>query len=110
MFLTAGISGPRRQRQVWASCRGQVPVHHAVKRWALEGVMIRCPAGHLFNRPIESLTWERTDQHDPGTAASAPGARHASSAGAHDGRAGTGMSVIHDPSQPGHVACQRDGL
>jgi hypothetical protein len=32
--------------------------------------MIRCPASHWFNWPIECLTWERTDQHDPGTAAS----------------------------------------
>ena len=42
----------------------------------LESAMIRCPAGHWFNGPIESLTWERTDNHDPGTAAGAPCARH----------------------------------
>jgi hypothetical protein len=66
----------------------------------LESAMIRCPVGHWFNGPIESLTWERPDQHDPGTAASAPGAR---SADGHDGRAGTGRSVIHDPSEPGQA-------
>jgi hypothetical protein len=64
----------------------------------LESVMIRCPVGHWFNGAVESLTWERTDQHDPGTAANAPGA---SSAGGQDGRSGTGKSVIHDPDKPG---------
>jgi hypothetical protein len=42
----------------------------------LESVMIRCPSGHWFNGPIESLTWDRTDNNDPGTAAGAPSARH----------------------------------
>jgi hypothetical protein len=32
----------------------------------LESAMIRCPAGHWFNGPIESLTWESRDNHDPG--------------------------------------------
>ena len=36
----------------------------------LEGASIRCPDGHYFNGPIESLTW---DKHDPGIAG--PGAR-----------------------------------
>jgi hypothetical protein len=69
----------------------------------LKSVMIRCPASNWFNGPIESLTWERTDQHGPGTTATAPGATHASSAGGDDGRAGTGRSVIHDASQPGQA-------
>ena len=34
----------------------------------LECAMIRCPAGHYFNGPIESLTRDSTDHHDPGTA------------------------------------------
>jgi hypothetical protein len=34
----------------------------------LEAAMIRCPSGHWFNGPIESLTWDREDNHDPGTA------------------------------------------
>ena len=42
----------------------------------VESAMIRCPAGHWFNGPIESLIWERTDKHDPGTAAVASTARH----------------------------------
>jgi hypothetical protein len=38
----------------------------------LEGAMIRCPAGHWFNGPIESLTRERADNHDSGAAAPVP--------------------------------------
>jgi hypothetical protein len=34
----------------------------------LESVMIRCPAGHYFNGPIEFLTGDSTDKQDPGTA------------------------------------------
>jgi len=34
----------------------------------VEGAMIRCPAGHCFNGAIESLTWESTAKHNPGTA------------------------------------------
>ena len=30
----------------------------------LESAKIQCPRGHLFNGPIESLTWEK----EPGTA------------------------------------------
>src|SRR5215471_2371855 len=51
----------------------------------LESAMIRCPAGHWFNGPIEFLTWEHTDNHDPGTAAGAPCARHDSLQSTHDG-------------------------
>jgi hypothetical protein len=35
----------------------------------VEAAMIRCPAGHYFCGAIESLTWDRTDKHDPGPAA-----------------------------------------
>ena len=37
----------------------------------VESAMIRCPAGHYFCGAIESLTWDGTDNHDPGTAAPA---------------------------------------
>jgi hypothetical protein len=31
----------------------------------LESLMIRCPTGHLFNGPVESLTWIKGDgQHE----------------------------------------------
>jgi hypothetical protein len=29
----------------------------------LESAMIRCPAGHGFNGPIEFLTWGSSDKH-----------------------------------------------
>jgi hypothetical protein len=54
----------------------------------LEAAAIKCPAGHWFNGPIESLTWDRTNNRHPGhtdTAASATGhsgdGRHAGSPG-----------------------------
>ena len=31
--------------------------------------MIRCPSGHGFTGPIESLSWEREQEHEAGTAA-----------------------------------------
>jgi hypothetical protein len=34
----------------------------------LESARIRCPAGHHFNGPIESLTWDGNDNHDPAAA------------------------------------------
>ena len=41
----------------------------------LESAVIRCPVGHWFNGPIQFLTWDRTGQRDPGTAAVASRAR-----------------------------------
>jgi hypothetical protein len=35
----------------------------------LESATIGCPAGHHFSGPVESLTWDGKNQHDPGTAA-----------------------------------------
>jgi hypothetical protein len=37
----------------------------------LESAMIRCPAGHWFNGPTESFTWQDRHQHGPGAAAAA---------------------------------------
>ncbi len=37
----------------------------------VEAAMIRCPSGHWFNGPIESLTWEREQEPQAGTAAAA---------------------------------------
>ena len=31
----------------------------------VESAMIRCPAGHCFNGPVELLTWDSTDHHEP---------------------------------------------
>ena len=36
----------------------------------LEGAMIRCPAGHWFNGPVKSLTWDGNDKR------ARPGAEH----------------------------------
>jgi hypothetical protein len=40
----------------------------------IEAAMIRCPSGHWFKAPIESLTWERDQEHQAGTAAAASSA------------------------------------
>ena len=40
----------------------------------LEAAMIRCPSGHWFNGPIESLAWESQDTHHPGKAEVTPSA------------------------------------
>ena len=42
----------------------------------IEAAMIRCPSGHWFNGAIESLTWERQQEHEPGTAAAASSAAY----------------------------------
>jgi hypothetical protein len=39
----------------------------------LEAAMIRCPSGHWFNAPIESLTWEGEEK--PGNSGAARVAR-----------------------------------
>ena len=68
----------------------------------IEGVMIRCPAGHCFSGAIESLTWDDTDKHDPGTAAVASPAGRDSLQRGHDDRRGGGGSALRDfPAKPG---------
>jgi hypothetical protein len=52
----------------------------------LESVMIRCPAGHHFNGPVELLAWDGTDQQDPGTAGPRSRAGRDSLQRGHDGR------------------------
>lgn len=64
----------------------------------LESAMIGCPAGHWFNGPIESLTWDRTDKHDPGTAVVASSTRHDRLHGTHDGRSSGGR--VRHPEFP----------
>jgi hypothetical protein len=78
----------------------------------LESAMIRCPAGHWFNGPIEFLTQERADKHDPGTAARAPTARHDSLQGPHDGRDGGGLVARQAGAgrfAPEHRSCLLSG-
>ena len=60
----------------------------------LERAMIRCPVGHYFSGPIESLTWHGRDKHDPGSAAMTPRAGRDSVQGSHDGRDGAGGIAV----------------
>ena len=67
----------------------------------LESAMIRCPAGHCFSGPIESLTWHGKDKRDPGSAAVTPRAGRDSVQGSHDGRDGVGWTAVRDfPAEP----------
>jgi hypothetical protein len=67
----------------------------------IEAAMIRCPAGHHFNGAIESLTWDSTGNHAPGTAAATSRAGRDSVQGSHDGRDGAGGTAIRDlPAKP----------
>jgi hypothetical protein len=70
----------------------------------LEGAMISCPAGHWSGGPIESLTRQGSQTHDPGHAAAAARARPVSVTGSRDGLDGSGGFVREFPgghdSQP----------
>ena len=67
----------------------------------VESAMIRCPAGHYFCGAIESLTWDGTDKHDPGTAAVASPAGRDSLQHGQDDRRGAGGSAVRDfPAKP----------
>src|SRR5260370_20077808 len=65
----------------------------------VEGAMIRCPAGHCFNGAIESLTWESTAKHNPGTAGVASTATRDRLPGGPNRRAGT-RGVAHPAPPP----------
>jgi hypothetical protein len=70
----------------------------------LEAAMIRCPAGHWFNGPIESLTWDSKNKCDPGTAAAASTASHGSLPRTEDGRDSRGGVALHElPAEPGQA-------
>jgi hypothetical protein len=67
----------------------------------LESAMIRCPAGHYFNGPIEFLTRDSTDNHDPGTAGLGSRAGRGSLQPRHEGRHRSGGSALRDfPAEP----------
>ena len=59
----------------------------------LESVMIRCPAGHCFSGPIESLTPDSTDNHDPSPAGPGSSARRDSLQHGHDDQGPAGPAV-----------------
>jgi hypothetical protein len=67
----------------------------------IECAMIRCPAGHWFNGAIESLTWDSTDHHDPGTSGLGSRTERDSLQHRHRGRDGGGGSALRDfPAGP----------
>ena len=71
----------------------------------LESAMITCPAGHHFNGAIESLTWERTDRQDQGTAGLGSRVRRDSLRRGQDGRNGdSGPAPRVLPAGPERIA------
>jgi hypothetical protein len=76
----------------------------------LEAAMITCPAGHSFNGPIESFTWESRNKHEPGSAGIATSGRHDSRTGGHDGLDSGGGSVVRDsPGEPRRAISRLNG-
>jgi hypothetical protein len=68
----------------------------------LEAAMITCPSGHSFNGPIESLTCDSKDKHDPRAAAAvADASRGGSPAGR--GRRGGSAVQYSSPEPDQHV-------
>ena len=67
----------------------------------VNSAMVRCPAGHWFTGPIESLTLPSTDQRDRGTAAVLPASGATTSRTGRDrlnGRGGFAVSAF--PVEP----------
>jgi hypothetical protein len=62
----------------------------------LDSVMIRCPAGHNFNGPIESLTQGTADNYDPGNPAASSRAGRDGLLCGHDGHDGDDGSALRD--------------
>src|SRR4029077_7449169 len=62
----------------------------------IECAMIRCAAGHWFNGAIDSLTWDSTDNHDPGAARLGSRAGRDSPQRRHGGRDGSSGSALRD--------------
>jgi hypothetical protein len=67
----------------------------------LDSAMIRCPGGHWFNGPIESLTPRGADQRDRGTARVASSVRRDNLTGGRDRLDGSGeFAVLAFPAKP----------
>ena len=62
----------------------------------LDSAMIRCPAGHCFSGPIESLTRAGADSRDPGPAGAGSRAGSDSLQRGHDGRHGGSGAALRD--------------
>jgi hypothetical protein len=66
----------------------------------LECAMIRCPAGHHFNAPIEFLTWNGKGQGDPG-ATTADSRSVRDSQGSREGSTGSAVRAYRAGPMPG---------
>ncbi len=76
----------------------------------LDAAMIRCPAGHWFNGPIESLTWDSKNKHNPGTAPVASTAGDGSLPRTNAGRDTRGGAALHEfPAGPGSAVRRTNG-
>src|SRR5215469_12988388 len=76
----------------------------------LESAMLRCPAGHWFNGPVEFLTWASRPKLDRGTAGAGSCARRDGLMGGHDGRDGRGGSATQAfPAEPRRDIRQPNG-
>jgi hypothetical protein len=76
----------------------------------VDSAMTRCPAGHWFTGPIESLTPPSTGQRDRGTAAVASSVRPGNLAGGHDRLNGrSGLAVRAFPAEPGRDVPRPNG-
>jgi hypothetical protein len=89
------------------SARCSLPAHVASRYTMrstdgpIECATIRCPAGHWFNGPIESLTRTRGNNHDLGTAAQAATSARDSAQPSRDRRdSGTGFASLEIPGWP----------
>jgi hypothetical protein len=60
----------------------------------LESAMIRCPAGHWFNGPIEYLTRQSSNKHPRGLGGAAASATRDSLASAHNSRGSSGYGGL----------------
>jgi len=76
----------------------------------LESAMIRCPAGHWFNGPIEFLTGTSRQEPDRGTVGAGSRARRDGLMGGHDGRDGRdGFATQAFPAEPERVSRRPNG-
>ena len=89
--LRCGLPAEVRRRFTMRSSDGLV-----------EAAMIRCPSGHWFNGPTESLTWEREQGPQAGTATASPPPRPRSAQTTRDTRPdrGHGPADPHPPRRP----------
>jgi len=98
--IRCGLSGEVRCRFTIRSSDGP-----------LEAAVIRCPSGHWFNGPIESLTCDSKDKHDPRAVAAVA---DASRGGSPAGRGGRGGSAVQysspEPDQHIHPSERRSCL